>query len=215
MPLVFTNEMKIPSCILSKTFYYSLFGQWIFQNLHKSWKKDNADCTRCFTLFYKLLCSYRWSVEDCLILICVHWYAVWVYPISMIPVILILEPSDKHYNFCDLLFHFFFLNDYCNTPHLIFETHIYLKKRVCYSCSIVWYKRTIDCGMQFKDNICQQMPCIIWHCRNSDLFSFGNKGHYFFFHSHCYMIFKKMKRKCETQFSPHYLFVDPAASCCN
>lgn len=35
--------------------------------------------------------------------------------------------------------------------------------------------------MQFKDNICQQMPCIIWHCRNSDLFSFGNKGHCFFF----------------------------------
>jgi len=78
-------------------------------------------------------------------------------------------------------------NYYCSTPHLIFgNSHLFKKnkiKRVCYSCSIVCYKRTIDCGMQFKDNICQQMPCIIWHCRNSDLFSFGNKGHCIFFFS--------------------------------
>lgn len=129
---------------------------------------------------------------------------LWVYPISMIPVILILEPSDKHYNFCDLLFFRFcfvlvFLIIIVALYTWSLKNHIYLKnkiKRVCYSCSIVCYKRTIDCGMQFKDNICQQMPCIIWHCRNSDLFSFGNKGHcIFFFHSHCYMVLEKMKKK--------------------
>lgn len=54
------------------------------------------------------------------------------------------------------------------TPY--FEKKKGKKKRVCYS--IVCYKRTIDCGMQFKNDICQQMPCIIWHCRNSNLFLF-------------------------------------------
>lgn len=39
------------------------------------------------------------------------------------------------------------------------------KKKVCYSI-VCYKKRTIDCGLQFKDDICQQMPCIIWHCRN-------------------------------------------------
>lgn len=41
------------------------------------------------------------------------------------------------------------------------------------------------------------------------------KVHCNFFHPHYYMIFFLRKRKCETQFSPCYLFVAPAASCHN
>lgn len=48
------------------------------------------------------------------------------------------------------------------------------KKRVCYS--IVCYKRTIDCGMQFKDDICQQMPCSHGTAVIKICFSFGNKS---------------------------------------
>lgn len=148
------------------------------------WRKDNADCTKCFTLFYKLLGSPRWSIEDCLVLkikICVHGTHQGVYPVSMIPVIFFFfffwknyysGASNKHYNFCDYYFLPLIISVTLHTD--LWKLAPYFKKRkkrVCYS--IVCYKRTIDCGMQFKDDICQQMPCIIWHCRNSNLFLFS------------------------------------------
>lgn len=38
------------------------------------------------------------------------------------------------------------------------------KKRVCYSNCML--KKNYRLWNAVKDNICQQMPCIIWHCRN-------------------------------------------------
>lgn len=79
--------------------------------------------------------------------------------------------SNKHYNFCD----YFLPLIISVTLHTdLWKLAPYFKKKkkkkslLLYVC----YKRTIDCGMQFKDDICQQMPCIIWHCRNSNLFLF-------------------------------------------
>lgn len=77
--------------------------------------------------------------------------------------------SNKHYNFCDYYFLPLIISVTLHSP-LILKRKKKKRERVCYS--IVCYKRTIDCGMQFKDDICQQMPCIIWHCRNSNLFLF-------------------------------------------
>lgn len=145
-------------------------------------------------------------------LICVHWVHWDVskkHDISGLFVFLILELSDKHY-FWDLLFCFGFLFPvFTVTLHTwSLKAHIYLnkrKRRVCYSCSIVCYKRTIDCGMQFKVNICQQMPCIIWHCRNSDLFSFRKEEVTVSFSFSFSLLHDFLKTKCETRFIPLFI----------
>lgn len=146
-------------------------------------RRDHADCTKCFALSYKLLGSPRWSIEDCLVLkvqICVLGNAPRCVPHQHDTSDFFFKKknyyysgaSNKHYNFCDDEFLPFIISVTLHTD--LWKLAPYFKrkkkKRVCYS--IVCYRRTIDCGMQFKDDICQQMPCIIWHCRNSNLFLF-------------------------------------------
>lgn len=144
-------------------------------------RKNRTDCTNCFTLFYRLLGSPRWSAKDSLALTIkirvngphrgvnpVSWYQYFFFFL----IIIILEPQTSIIIFCDYYFLPLIISVTLHTD--LWKLAPYFKrkrkKKVCYS--IVCYKRTIDCGMQFKDDICQQMPCIIWHCRNSNLFLF-------------------------------------------
>lgn len=161
--------MKSPPCILSETLCRSLFGQWIFRNSHRQegWERSHADCTKVL----QTARSPRWSIEDCLVLkfvftehtkVCACKHGTSDFYFSMI---IILEPQTSIITSV-IMISFPLIMIFGNLPLILKKK----KKRVCYS--IVCYKRTIDCGMQFKDDICQQMPCIIWHCRNSNLFLF-------------------------------------------
>lgn len=103
--------------------------------------------------------------------------------------------------------------------HLIFrESHLYINRRVCYSCTVIGYRRPLCCWMQFKLITCQQMPCVIWHCRKFRLFCFlfrKKRSLYFFFHYlfFFFFFFCLQKEKICDCLVP--LTVDSAASCCN
>lgn len=100
----------------------------------------------------------------------------------------------------------------CSNPHLR-KSRLYINRRVCYSCTVVGCRKALFCGMQFKIT-CQQMPCVIWHCRNLNFCSlFENKVTVYFFFFGSYFVLSVIKGRICTHLVP--LSVDSAASCCN
>lgn len=173
--------MKSPPCICSENLRCSWFGQWIFRNLHKqeSWERivqTALNILLCFTNCLAAQVKHRGLFG---IRICVHGLHQCVCPpkhdtrgFFFFLIIIILEPQTSIITSVIIISFPLIISVTLHTD--LWKLAPYFKekkkKRVCYS--IVCYKRTIDCGMQFKDDICQQMPCIIWHCRNSNLFLF-------------------------------------------
>lgn len=177
MPLVFTSERNIPDNLRC-----SLFGQWIFRNLHKqeSWERIVQTALTVLLSFTDYLAAPgeapRIVWHSRLKFVLTGHTEVWTQLADtstfFFLIIIILEPQTSIIIFCDYYFLPLIISVTLHTD--LWKLAPYFKrkrkKKVCYS--IVCYKRTIDCGMQFKDDICQQMPCIIWHCRDSNLFLF-------------------------------------------